>query len=76
MKPKIMTTLATYDRQQFTGDLCWRGYLRAGNLVAYVPEPVINGFAIGVAIIIASSQIKDLCGLSIAQVPAEFVAED
>ena len=158
MQPKIMTTLATYDRQQFTGDLIAgmtvamvalplslaiaiasgagpekglvtaivggllisllggsrvqiggptgafivvvfgviaehgydglvlatfmagiimlvAGYLRAGNLVAYVPEPVINGFTIGIAIIIASSQIKDLFGLSIAQVPAEFVAK-
>ena len=50
------------------------GYLRAGNLVAFVPEPVINGFTIGIAIIIATSQVKDLFGLSIAQVPAEFYA--
>ena len=51
------------------------GYLRAGSLVAYVPEAVINGFTIGIAIIIATSQIKDLFGLSIAQVPAEFAAK-
>lgn len=51
------------------------GYLRAGNLVAYVPEAVINGFTIGIGVIIATSQIKDLFGLSITQVPAEFVAK-
>ena len=51
------------------------GYLRAGNLAAYVPEPVINGFTIGIGIIIATSQIKDLFGLSIAEVPAEFIAK-
>ncbi|SMY08778.1 SulP family inorganic anion transporter [Flavimaricola marinus] len=51
------------------------GYLRAGNLVAYVPEPVINGFTIGIAIIIATSQIKDLLGLSLDEVPAEFIAK-
>ncbi len=51
------------------------GFLRAGNLVAFVPEPVINGFTIGIGIIIAASQFKDLLGLSIAQVPAEFVAK-
>jgi SulP family sulfate permease len=51
------------------------GYLRAGNLVAYVPEAVINGFTIGIGIIIATSQIKDLFGLSIVQVPAEFMAK-
>ena len=49
------------------------GYLRAGNLVAYVPEPVINGFTIGIAIIIAASQIHDLLGLSVSQVPAAFL---
>ncbi|WP_339766499.1 SulP family inorganic anion transporter [uncultured Pseudosulfitobacter sp.] len=158
MKPKILTTLATYDRQQFTADLIAgitvamialplslaiaiasgagpekglitaivagflisalggsrvqiggptgafivvvfgiiaehgydglvlatfmagiimliAGYLKAGNLVAYVPEPVINGFTIGIGIIIATSQLKDLFGLNTAQVPAEFVAK-
>ena len=49
------------------------GVLRAGNLVAYVPEPVINGFTIGIGIIIATSQLKDLFGLQLASVPAEFV---
>ncbi|MCB1357719.1 MAG: SulP family inorganic anion transporter [Maritimibacter sp.] len=51
------------------------GFLRAGNLVAYVPEPVINGFTIGIAVIIATSQVKDLLGLSVAEVPAEFIAK-
>ena len=51
------------------------GYLRAGNLVAYVPEPVINGFTIGIGIIIATSQLKDFFGLSMAQPPAEFIAK-
>ena len=49
------------------------GLLRAGNLVAYVPEPVINGFTIGIAIIIASSQIKDFLGLTAANLPADFI---
>ena len=48
------------------------GYLRAGRLIRLVPEPVINGFTIGIAVIIAVSQLKDLFGLSIATVPAEF----
>ena len=51
------------------------GYFKAGSLVAYVPEPVINGFTIGIAVIIATSQIKDLLGLSIAEVPAEFIGK-
>lgn len=48
------------------------GYLRAGRLMRLVPEPVINGFTIGIAVIIATSQLKDLFGLDIATVPAEF----
>lgn len=51
------------------------GFLRAGNLIAYVPEPVINGFTIGIAIIIAVSQLKDLAGLEMVSVPAEFMAK-
>ncbi len=49
------------------------GLLRAGNLIAFVPEAVVNGFTIGIAIIIASSQIKDFFGLTGASIPAEFL---
>ncbi len=49
------------------------GWLRAGNLVRYVPEAVIDGFTIGIAIIIAASQVKDLLGLEMAAVPAHFI---
>lgn len=47
-------------------------YFRAGRLMRLVPEPVINGFTIGIAVIIATSQLKDLLGLSTADIPAEF----
>lgn len=46
---------------------------RAGNLIALIPEAVIEGFTIGIALIIAVSQLKDLFGLSIARLPADFV---
>ncbi len=49
------------------------GALRAGNLVSYVPEPVVNGFTIGIAVIIATSQIKDIFGLQMQTVPADFI---
>jgi SulP family sulfate permease len=48
------------------------GLMRAGRFIALVPEPVIEGFTIGIAIIIAVSQLKDLLGLS-ARVPADLV---
>ena len=49
------------------------GFLRVGNLIAFVPEAVVNGFTIGIGIIIATSQLKDFLGLSIDDVPADFV---
>ncbi len=49
------------------------GYFRAGNLIRLIPEPVINGFTIGIAIVIATSQLKDLFGLIVAENPPEFL---
>jgi len=49
------------------------GLVRAGRLIALVPEPVIEGFTIGIALIIAVSQLKDLLGLSAAHVPADLI---
>lgn len=50
------------------------GLLRLGTLVRYMPQPVITGFTAGIAVSIFSSQIKDLLGLDIATMPAEFFA--
>jgi SulP family sulfate permease len=49
------------------------GLVRAGRFIALVPEPVIEGFTVGIALIIAVSQLKDLFGLSAAHVPADLV---
>ena len=40
------------------------GLVRAGRFIRLVPEPVIEGFTVGIALIIAVSQLKDLLGLS------------
>ena len=40
---------------------------RVGRLIALVPEPVIEGFTVGIALIIAISQLKDFLGLSAKQ---------
>lgn len=47
--------------------------VRAGSLIALIPEAVIEGFTIGIALIIAVSQLKDLLGLSITKLPADFL---
>jgi sulfate permease, SulP family len=49
------------------------GYFRAGSLMRFIPEAVINGFTIGIAVIIATSQLKDALGLTAQNVPAEFL---
>lgn len=55
------------------GILIVAGRLRAGSLVRHIPDAVINGFTIGIAIIIATSQIKDILGLTTESLPAEFL---
>ncbi|SHL61384.1 SulP family inorganic anion transporter [Roseibium suaedae] len=49
------------------------GYFRAGNLIAHIPEAVVNGFTIGIAVIIGTSQLKDFLGLQADHVPADFL---
>ncbi len=50
------------------------GVLRLGNLMKFIPQPVVTGFTAGIAVTIFVSQIKDALGLSIDQVPGEFFA--
>jgi SulP family sulfate permease len=51
------------------------GALRMGQLIRYVPVPVVVGFTNGIAVIIALHQLKDAFGLSIAQMPANFFSQ-
>ncbi|MEO5808592.1 MAG: SulP family inorganic anion transporter [Sphingomicrobium sp.] len=54
------------------GILVLAALVKAGRFIALVPEPVIEGFTVGIALIIGVSQLKDLLGLS-ARVPADLV---
>ncbi len=49
------------------------GLARLGNYLRFIPYPLIVGFTSGIALIIFSSQIKDFFGLSIEEVPADFI---
>ena len=49
------------------------GLVRAGRFVALIPEPVIEGFTVGIALIIAISQLKDFLGLSTVKASADLV---
>lgn len=48
------------------------GVTGLGTTIKYIPRPVIVGFTNGIAVLIASTQIKDLFGLSIDNVPGDF----
>jgi SulP family sulfate permease len=43
-----------------------------GSAVKYLPRPVVVGFTNGIAVLIASTQVRDFFGLEIARVPSEF----
>jgi SulP family sulfate permease len=49
------------------------GFARLGNVIKFIPHPLIVGFTTGIAVIIFSSQVKDFLGLNIETVPADFV---
>lgn len=44
-----------------------------GTAVKYIPRPVTIGFTNGIAILIASTQIKDFLGLNTGDIPSEFL---
>jgi SulP family sulfate permease len=48
------------------------GVTGMGAAVKFLPRPVVIGFTNGIAVLIASTQIKDFLGLQLAEVPAEF----
>jgi SulP family sulfate permease len=51
------------------------GLARLGGIIKYIPYPVITGFTSGIAVIIFSSQVKDLLGLQTARLPGDFLGK-
>jgi SulP family sulfate permease len=49
------------------------GIARLGAAIKFIPFPVTTGFTSGIAVVIFSSQIKDLLGLEMGDVPADFL---
>lgn len=48
------------------------GLARLGAVIKFIPHPLITGFTSGIALIIFSSQLKDLFGLTMGPLPADF----
>jgi SulP family sulfate permease len=49
------------------------GVTGMGAVVRFLPRPVVVGFTNGIAVLIASTQIKDVLGLTIDHVPGDFL---
>ncbi len=49
------------------------GVTGLGSAVKFIPRPVVVGFTNGIAVIIASTQIKDFFGLKVDKVPGDFL---
>ena len=51
------------------------GFFKLGTLVRYVPVSIVVGFTNGIAVLIMLSQVKDLLGLNIPKMPADFFSQ-
>lgn len=51
------------------------GFLRLGTIIKFIPYPIIVGFTSGIALTIFTTQMKDLFGLTMDKVPADFISK-
>lgn len=51
------------------------GILKLGVVIKFIPYPIVVGFTSGIALTIFATQIKDLFGMSIDKVPADFISK-
>ena len=51
------------------------GVFRLGTIIKFIPYPIVVGFTSGIAVTIFTTQIKDLFGLTIDSVPADFISK-
>ena len=46
-----------------------------GQLIEFVPYPVTTGFTAGIAVVIATLQLKDFLGLTVSHVPESYLGK-
>jgi sulfate permease, SulP family len=49
------------------------GVARMGRLMTYIPHPVTTGFTAGIAVVLATMQVKDVLGLDLARAPDSYI---
>ncbi|MDR3268019.1 MAG: sulfate permease [Tannerella sp.] len=51
------------------------GFLKLGTIIKFIPYPIVVGFTSGIALTIFTTQMKDLSGMTIEKIPADFVSK-
>ena len=51
------------------------GVFKLGTIIRFIPYPIVVGFTSGIALTIFTTQIKDLFGLTMDKVPADFISK-
>ena len=51
------------------------GCFHLGSIIKFIPYPIVVGFTSGIALTIFATQVKDLLGLDVEDVPADFISK-
>ena len=51
------------------------GLFKLGSIIKFIPYPIVVGFTSGIAVVIFSTQVKDFLGLTIENLPSEFIPQ-
>ncbi len=51
------------------------GLFHLGTVIRFIPYPIVVGFTSGIALTIFTTQMKDLFGLTMEKVPADFISK-
>lgn len=51
------------------------GVMKLGDVIKFIPSPIVTGFTSGIALLIFTTQIKDFFGLNMGEPPADFIGK-
>lgn len=57
------------------GILVLFGIFKMGALIKFIPFPVTTGFTSGIAVVIFATQLNDLFGMGLENIPADFIGK-
>jgi SulP family sulfate permease len=57
------------------GFLILMGIMKLGTVIKFIPYPIVVGFTSGIALTIFTTQMKDLFGMTMEKIPADFISK-